>query len=352
MGYLVLENGKYFKGKLIGSKKSTIGEVVFNTGMTGYEQIITDPSYYGQIVVMTYPLIGNYGINIEDIESSIPQVKALVVRELCDLPSNWRSEKSLDEFLIENDITGLQGIDTRDLTKAILASGSQKGIICKELPCAEELRRMQQYKIPKPVSIVSTKEKYEIKGNSKKVAVIDFGLNKNILTSLKNRNLDIKVFPEKTTAEEILSGGFDGVLLTNGPGNPNDNTEIIKNIQKLFGKIPMFGICLGHQLILLSQGGSVSKLKCGHRGNYPVKNLKTNKMYITSQNHSYIVEEKDLPKNAETNFINWNDKTIEGIVYPNERCFSVQFHPESNTGPNDAGYLFDDFVILMTKEAK
>lgn len=353
MGYLVLENGKSFKGKLIGSKTNTIGEVVFNTGMTGYEEIITDPSYYGQIVTMTYPLIGNYGVNSEDIESSHPQVKALIVRELCDFPSNWRSERSLEELLIEHNITGIQGIDTRDLTKAIRDNGTMRGIICNELPTEQELKEMREYNILNPIKEVSCKESYRIKGNGKKVAVMDFGLKRNILHCLRLRDLDLTVVPEFTTAEEILNGGYHGVMLTNGPGDPKDNEEVINNIQKMMGKIPIFGICMGHQLMALAAGGNTIKLKYGHRGsNHPVKDLKTGKMYITSQNHSYAVDKDHMPKGGEISFINWNDKTVEGVDYKDMKCFSVQFHPEASAGPNDAGYLFDRFVDLMEKEAK
>lgn len=353
MGFLVLENGKTFPGKLIGSKKNVIGEVVFNTGMTGYEEIITDPSYYGQIVTMTYPLIGNYGVNSEDIESSRPQVKALVVRELCDYPSNWRSERTLNDLLIEYDITGIQGLDTRELTKTLRGYGTMRGIICQELPSPQELDKMMKYSIVNPVQKVSCKESYTIKGNAKKVAVMDFGLKRNILYCLRKRDLDLTILPENTTAEEILNGGYDGLVLTNGPGDPKDNKEIIKNIKKMLGKIPMFGICMGHQLMALAAGGNTVKLKYGHRGgNHPVKCLETGKMFITSQNHSYAVDADNLPNNAKVSFINWNDKTVEGVDYKDMKCFSVQFHPEASAGPNDAGYLFDRFVDLMNKEEK
>lgn len=353
MGYLVLENGKLFKGELIGIKRKTMGEVVFNTGMTGYEEIITDPSYYGQIVLMTYPLIGNYGINSEDVAFSTPKLKGIIVRELCDCPSNWRSDKTLNEFLIEHNITGLQGIDTRDLTKTIRDNGSMKGIICEVVPTKEELEELFAHKVSNPVQKVSTKKRYNIKGNGKKVAVLDFGSKRNIIQSLCERDLDLTVLPENTTAEEILNGGFDGIMLTNGPGDPNDNVEIIKNLQALIGKLPIFGVGLGHQLLALAHGGNTSKLKCGHRGgNLPVKDKNTEKMYITSQNHSYVVEEKGLPENAEVNFINWNDRTVEGIVYHGEKCFSVQFYPENGAGPNDAGFLYGRFITSMNEGDK
>ncbi|MDD4315963.1 MAG: carbamoyl phosphate synthase small subunit [Clostridia bacterium] len=352
MGYLVLENGKIFKGNLIGSKKNVIGEVVFNTGMTGYEEIITDPSYKGQIVAMTYPLIGNYGVNYEDMESICPQVKGMVVRELCEMPSNWRSQNTLDGYLAEHNITGIQGIDTRDLTKTIREFGTMRGIICDSLPTEQQLTEMRQYAIINPIKEVSVKEKYHVAGSGKKIAVLDVGLKHSILYCLSKRNLDLTVFPEFTTAEEILSGGFDGLMLTNGPGDPKDNADIVENLRKMLGKIPIFGICMGHQLLALAHGGNTVKLKYGHRGsNHPVKDLLTGKMYITCQNHSYAVEETGLPKNSIISFINWNDKTVEGVIY-SDKCFSVQFHPEASAGPNDAGFLFDEFVALMDEEKK
>ncbi len=349
MGYLVLENGKTFEGRLIGSKQSIIGEVVFNTGMTGYEETITDPSYCGQIVALTYPLIGNYGINYEDMESAKPQISALIVRELCELPSNWRSQSTLDNYLAEHNISGIQGIDTRDLTKTIREFGTMRGIISPTMPTEEQMAEMRRYVILNPIQEVSTKEKYRIEGSSKRVAVIDFGLKRSILNCLSKRDLDLTIFPQAVTAEEILAENFDGVVLTNGPGDPKDNTEIIKNLKKLLGKVPMFGICMGHQLLALAHGADTFKLKYGHRGsNHPVKDLLTGKMYISCQNHSYAVEESSLPAHSIISFINWNDHTIEGVIY-NDCSFGVQFHPEAGAGPNDAGFLFEEFVALMER---
>lgn len=349
MGYLVLENGKVFEGRLIGSKANIIGEVVFNTGMTGYEEIISDPSYRGQMVTLTYPLIGNYGINYEDMESARPQVTGLIVREMCELPSNWRSQSTLDAYLAAHNISGIQGIDTRDLTKTIREFGTMRGIICQQLPTEEELLLMKQYEIRNPIKEVSTKEKYRIEGSGKRVAVIDLGLKRSILKCLAKRDLDLTIFPEFVTVEEILSENFDGLVLTNGPGDPKDNAEIIKNLQKMLGKIPIFGICMGHQLLALAHGANTIKLKYGHRGsNHPVKDLLSGKMYISCQNHSYAVEESSLPEHSIISFINWNDKTVEGVIY-NDCCFGVQFHPEAGAGPNDAGFLFDEFIGLMEK---
>lgn len=354
MGFLVLENGEYFKGKLFGNKQNSIGEVVFNTSMTGYEEIVTDPSYYGQIVTMTYPLIGNYGVNPEDVESSHPYIKGLIVREICEQPSNWREEGKIDDFLKTFGVTGIYGIDTRALTKMIRSAGTMKGIICNELPTDNELCEMKKYTIKNPIQKISIKEPYEIIGkNKKRVAVMDFGLKNNILKCLNQRGVDLTIVPENMTAEEILKGNFDGIMLTNGPGDPKDNDEIVNNIKKILGKIPVFGICMGHQLLALAHGGNTVKLKYGHRGsNHPVKDLRTGKMYITSQNHGYAVEEKGLPKDSKVSFINWNDKTVEGVEYPNTKSFSVQFHPEASAGPNDASYLFDDFIKLMDANEK
>ena len=347
MGYLVLENGKVFEGRLIGSKKDVIGEVVFNTGMTGYEETISDPSYYGQMVTMTYPLIGNYGVNGEDVESAKPQIRALIVRELCDFPSNWRAERDLNSWLIEYGVSGIQGIDTRDLTRTIRYKGTMNGIICQNMPTEEQMEKVKAYTIKDAVEKVSVKCPYRIKGSGKKVAVIDYGLKRNILNCLTNRNLDLTVFPHDVSSKEILEGGFDGLMLTNGPGDPKENKKAIQTIKELLGKIPIFGICLGHQLVALAQGGNTEKLKYGHRGsNHPVKNTDSGKMYITSQNHSYAVMEKGLPKGGKVTFINWNDKTVEGVNY-DDNSFTVQFHPEASAGPNDAGYLFDEFIKMM-----
>ena len=349
MGYLTLENGTSFKGKLIGSKQSAIGEVVFNTGMTGYQETLTDPSYFGQIVTMTYPLIGNYGVNADDLESIKPQVKAFVVREMCEIPSNWRSTGTLDDYLKEWNITGIQGIDTRELTKMIRDNGTMRGIITEEKPTASELEKMKNYQIKDAIKSVTCKEKYTIKGDKHNVAVIDYGLKLNILKKLRDQNFNLTIFPADVKPETILGGGFDGVMLTNGPGDPKENSEVIDNLKELIGKIPIFGICLGHQLLALAYGGNTIKLKYGHRGaNHPVKDLINNTMYITSQNHGYAVEQDSLPQSAKVTYVNWNDQTVEGVEY-DDTCFSVQFHPEASAGPKDAESLFDKFKELMDK---
>jgi len=356
MAYLTLEDGKTFEGILFGKKADVIGEVVFNTGMTGYQEVLTDPSYHGQIVTMTFPLIGNYGINSIDPESAHPQVKGFIVRELCELPSNSFSDGKLNDYLIENNISGIYQIDTRALTRRVREKGVMRGIITENAPTDAQIADMKAYECKNPVNTVTCAESFRynasIKEAKHKVAVLDFGLKLNILRSLDKRGCDLTVFPAKTPAETILAGGFDGLMLTNGPGDPEDNIEAIENLKKLTGKLPIFGICLGHQLMALAGGASTFKLKYGHRGaNHPVKDLDKDRVYITSQNHGYSVEPKSLPKNAVVTHVNWNDQTIEGIKYTDIPAFSVQFHPEAAPGPEDSAYLFDEFVSLMEGKA-
>lgn len=348
MAILTLEDGTKFVGKSFGANIDKIGEVVFNTGMTGYQEVLTDPSYCGQIVTMTYPLIGNYGINSIDVESSRPQVSGFIVREVCNRPSNWRCEGAIDDYLKDNNICGFYDIDTRALTKIIREKGAMRGIITQDEPTEEQLESMKSYECKLPVDTVTCAEKYNYCDGKYNVAVLDFGLKQNIIRSLKNRNCGVTVFPARTGAEEILGGGFDGLMLTNGPGDPKDNVEIIDNVKKLAGKLPIFGICLGHQLLSLAMGADTKKLKYGHRGaNHPVKDLDKNRVYITSQNHGYTIVEETLPEGLEISHRNWNDKTVEGIRYKDKNMFTVQFHPEASPGPEDSAYLFDEFVDLM-----
>lgn len=352
MAILTLEDGTQFAGQSFGAKKDITGEVVFNTGMTGYQEVLTDPSYCGQIVTMTYPLIGNYGVNESDPESAKPQVSGFIVREFCDQPSNWRSEGSLDRYLEANGICGLYGIDTRALTRKIRDKGTMRGIITQQPPTEEQIKSMKEFSCHVPVDTVTCKEKYEYCNGAFKVAVLDLGLKRNILRSLKKRDCAVTVFPARTSAEEILSGKFDGLMLTNGPGDPEENTEVIGNLKKLAGKIPIFGICLGHQLLSLAMGADTEKLKYGHRGaNHPVKDLIKDRVYITSQNHGYTIIEATLPENITVSHRNWNDGTIEGVQYRDQDMFTVQFHPEASPGPEDTAYLFDEFIEMMERNS-
>ena len=343
-GKLILENGMIFDGEAFGCLKESVGEVVFNTGMTGYQEVLTDPSYYGQIVTMTYPLIGNYGINLEDPESKKVQVKGFIVREKCDLPNNFRCEFELDDYLKQNNVVGLEGIDTRALTKILRNNGTMRGIIALEGTSEDEIQnRIKEFSNKEAVKNVTTKEKYVIEGNGKHIAIMDFGIKQNIVRSFAKRGCKISVFPAFTSAEEILEVNPDLVFLSNGPGDPEDLPEVIENIKKIVGKKPIVGICLGHQLLALTLGGKTGKLKFGHRGcNHPVKDLETGKVHITSQNHGYVVE--TLPEDMEITYVNLNDGTCEGMKHKKLPIYSVQFHPEACPGPKDSDYIFDNFM--------
>ena len=344
---LILENGMIFEGKAFGYVKDTVGEVVFNTGMTGYQEVLTDPSYYGQIVTMTYPLIGNYGINLEDVESTCPKVKGFIVREACELPNNWRCELTLDAYLKDNKIMGLEGIDTRSLTKVLRNHGTMKGIITTKSIDEEEARNLiKGFSNKEAVNSVTTEEIYTIEGNGPHVAVMDFGIKENILRSFKKRGCKLTVLPAETSYETILELDPDLVFLSNGPGDPEDLDIVIKNIKELIGKKPIAGICLGHQLLALTLGGKTGRLKFGHRGaNHPVKDLEENKIFITSQNHGYVVTE--MPEGVKKTHINVNDNTVEGMRHETLPIFSVQFHPEACPGPQENHYLFDKFLELI-----
>ena len=341
---LILENGVVFEGKAFGYLKECVGEVVFNTGMTGYQEVLTDPSYYGQIVTMTYPLIGNYGINLEDLESKEPKVRGLIVREKCQYPNNFRCELELETYLAQNKVLGLDGIDTRALTKILRNNGTMKGIIVLDNSNLEDVKdKLEAFSNRDAVSIVSTNEKYEISGEGKKVAIIDFGIKQNIIRNFVKRGCNVTVFPYDFKAEEVLDINPDLVFLSNGPGDPEDMGEAVNEIKKIVGKKPIVGICLGHQLLALTLGGETKKLKFGHRGcNHPVKDLINNRVHITSQNHGYYVA--TLPENMEITHVSMNDGTVEGMKHKELPIFSVQFHPEACPGPKDSEYIFDEFM--------
>jgi len=346
-GYLILQDGQVFEGVRFGAETDTVGELVFTTGMCGYVETLTDPSYAGQIVMQTYPLIGNYGIIREDFEGACC-VKGYVVREYCDTPSNFRTDCDLDTYLKEQGVPGLCGVDTRELTRIIREHGVMNAAICDEIPA--DLTPIETYAITGVVEAVSCKEpdRYQAEGEERfRVSLLDYGAKRNIVRELQKRGCTVTVLPATTSAEEILAADPDGVMLSNGPGDPAENTYQIEQIRKLLGKVPMFGICLGHQLTALAAGGSTYKLKYGHRGvNQPVRDLNGVRTYITSQNHGYAVD-GDTVKLGKVRFVNANDGTCEGIDYPELKAFTVQFHPEACTGPKDTSFLFDQFVELM-----
>ncbi|WLR43601.1 carbamoyl phosphate synthase small subunit [Bacillus carboniphilus] len=351
---LVLENGEVFVGKAFGSLKETIGEVVFNTGMTGYQEILSDPSYCGQIVTLTYPLIGSYGINRDDFESINPSINGMIVKEVCDTPSNFRSSFGLDEYLKAKDIPGICSIDTRKLTRIIRQFGTLKGVICSiEEDVQLIVKELKDHSLrTDQVSQVSTKTAYPSPGRGDRVVLVDYGMKHGILRELNKRNCDVVVVPYHTTAEEILLLNPDGVMLSNGPGDPKDVPEAVEMIKGILGKVPLFGICLGHQLFALACGANTEKMVFGHRGsNHPVKELKTNKVALTSQNHGYTVQ-KDSIKDTDLTITHLalNDGTIEGLKHSFYPAFTVQYHPEASPGPEDANELFDDFLNLMREK--
>ena len=383
--YLILEDGTVFCGKSIGSQREVISEVVFNTSMTGYLEVLTDPSYAGQALVMTYPLIGNYGISIEDMESSRAWPDAFIVRELSRIPSNFRSEDTIQNFLQRYDIPGISGIDTRALTILLREKGTMNGLITtneySKSQIEDLLPKIRAYTTGKVVEKVTCAKKYEftdsgdtvpqpstvgvrnelseemqkkLYGRHFKVALMDFGAKRNIARSLVRRGCRVTVYPAHTSAEEILNDRPDGIMLSNGPGDPKECTQIIEQVKKLYDSdVPIFAICLGHQLMALATGGDTYKMKYGHRGgNHPVKDLKTGRVYITSQNHGYVVDVEHIDPNlASPAFSNVNDGTNEGLVYLNKNIFTVQFHPEACPGPQDSGYLFDRFLMMMNSQS-
>ena len=355
---IVLENGSEFYGYGFGTSKDSINEIVFNTSMVGYQEIVSDPSYTDQMVVMTYPLIGNYGMTDEDYETKIITMGGLIVREYNDLPSNFRYTKTLSEVLDEYDIPGISGVDTRKITRIIRDEGSQKVMITDaETPTDEAVQMVRDYNIPTDmVSRVSCKKRWYSRtpNHMFDVVAIDCGTKLNIIRKLNEKGCNVTVVPYNTTAKEIMNMNPDGLFLSNGPGNPEDVQPVIDVVRELKGRLPIFGICLGHQMISLALGAKTFKMKFGHRGgNHPVMNLETGKIEITSQNHSYAVDVDSL---AKTDLVlthkNLLDNTAEGVECPQLKLFSVQYHPESAPGPQDSTYLFDKFISLMKKEGE
>lgn len=353
---IVLENGQEFYGYGFGSNREAINEIVFNTSMVGYQEIVSDPSYTDQMVCMTYPLIGNYGMTDEDYETKMPTIGGLIVREYNDIPSNFRYTKTLGEVLDEYNIPGIYGVDTRKITRIIRDEGSQKVIITDaDVSKEEALEKLKNYQIPTDmVSRVSCKKRWYSRTPNHKydVVAIDCGIKLNIVRKLNEKGCNVTVVPYNISAEEILKMQPDGLFLSNGPGDPENVQTVIEVVRKLKGKLPIFGICLGHQMISLAMGAKTFKMKFGHRGgNHPVKNLQTGKIEITSQNHSYAVNAKSVEDTElEVTHINLLDNTAEGVECKKYKMFSVQYHPESAPGPQDSSYLFDKFIGLMKKE--
>ncbi|MCR6095970.1 glutamine-hydrolyzing carbamoyl-phosphate synthase small subunit [Salipaludibacillus agaradhaerens] len=351
---LILENGATFIGEGIGSEEEKSGEVVFNTGMTGYQEILSDPSYCGQIVTLTYPLIGNYGINRDDFESVKPSIHGLVVREATDYPSHFRSQISIDQWLKKEKIPGIQGIDTRKLTRMIRENGTLKGRLCSM--AADISQTVEELKATplavNQVSQVSTKNQYMNPGTKERIVLVDYGAKKGIVKDLVADGYEVVVVPYNIAAASLLSLQPDGVVLSNGPGDPTSVPEAIEMVKQLLGKVPMFGICLGHQLLALASGAKTEKMAFGHRGsNHPVKDLRTGQITITSQNHGYTVDTESI-KHTDliVTHINVNDKTIEGLSHKNYPAFSVQYHPEASPGPEDAKGLFKEFKTLVMQQ--
>lgn len=362
---LILSNGAVFRGDAIGAVEDRVCEMVFNTSMTGYQEILTDPSYAGQGVVMSYPLMGNYGVNSEDNESVRPWAEALVVRRLSPVGSNFRCEGSLGDYLRQHNIVGIQGVDTRALTRLLRSQGTMNGMItCAEhFHVQEVMDKLAAYRVSGTVERVTRREPqvYAPDGDlNYRVALMDYGVKQNMIECLRKRGCEVTVFPAHTPAAEILRGErvgdryvpYDGVMLSNGPGDPADNVDIIQEVRALYESgIPLFAVCLGHQLLALATGAKTHKMVFGHRGgNHPVKDLEAGRCFITSQNHGYVVDGDSVdPAVAQVSHMNVNDGTVEGLKYRRKNCFTVQFHPEASPGPEDTEYLFDRFVASMAE---
>lgn len=348
--YICLADGHIFEGKRFGAGGNITGELVFTTGMCGYIETLTDPSYFGQIVLQTFPLIGNYGFIKDDMESGKSYVSGYIVREKCDIPSNFRCDKTLDDFLKENGIPGVYDVDTREITKIIRESGVMNAVICSN-PNDVDYDKLKAYMVTDAVKSTSVQKPTLVPSEAHKfnVVLLDYGKKDNIPKELAKRGCNVAVVPYNTNAEDILNLNPDGIMLSNGPGDPSDNTQCIEQLKNLIGKKPIFGICLGHQLLALAMGGKTVKLKYGHRGvNQPVKCIETGRTYISSQNHGYAVVNDEIEKcGGVISYINANDGTNEGIEYPDKNAFSVQFHPEACSGPHDTRFLFDKFISMM-----
>ncbi|NJR41460.1 MAG: glutamine-hydrolyzing carbamoyl-phosphate synthase small subunit [Akkermansiaceae bacterium] len=376
---LALEDGRCFEGTAFGATGTTTGEICFNTSMTGYQEVITDPSYRGQIVSMTYPQIGNYGINSEDAESAAPHIRAFVIGELCEIPSNWRSSQSLPAYLAEHSILGIEGIDTRALTKHLRSRGAMRACVTTELdahgaiaaakasPSMEGMDYVKEVSTEKPYFWNEESREWRLPNEMAKqtgyhadlppvrhrIVAYDFGLKYNILRRLRQAGFEIEVVNSRTSAAEILAKKPDGLFLSNGPGDPAALGYIHQEIRSLLGEMPIFGICLGNQILAHAFGGKTFKLKFGHRGgNQPVKDLRTGKISITSQNHGFAVDPDSLPPEIEITHVNLNDGTVEGMRHRELPVFSVQYHPEAAPGPNDAAYFFEEFAAMIDKSKK
>ncbi|WP_125762908.1 carbamoyl phosphate synthase small subunit [Companilactobacillus hulinensis] len=351
--YLVLEDGNIYPGQAFGASASTIGELVFNTGMSGYQESITDQSYNGEILMFTYPLIGNYGINPDDFESNAPTVKGVVVHELARRSNNWRMNTSLDDYLKENKIPGISGIDTRAVTRHIRTKGAMKAVMVDEVTESTVSDLLKAQLRHDQVAVSTTDEAYAVPATGKKVVVVDFGLKNSIIRELNKRNCNLTVVPADTDAKTILDLDPDGVMLTNGPGDPKD-VDALEMIREVEAQVPLFGICLGHQLFALANGADTFKMKFGHRGfNHPVRELSSGRIDFTSQNHGYAVDSESLKgTNLEVTHEEINDHTVEGIRHKIYSAFSVQFHPDAAPGPHDADYIFDSFIKMMEDNAK
>ena len=348
MAYIVLENGAVFRGESIGAPADSVGELVFATGVVGYLETLSDPSYAGQIVMQTFPLIGNYGVIEEDLEGSCA-VRGYIVRELCHKPSNFRSQYELDAFLKDRGVCGVCGVDTRELTRILREEGAMNAMICQSLP--EDLAALKSYRVENAVAQVSCKAAYTLPAEGEKrysVALMDYGAKRNIIRSLRARGCEVTVLPWDSSAETVLALAPDGLMLSNGPGDPAENTRCIEQIAKLLGRLPIFGICLGHQLVALAAGGRTEKLKYGHRGaNQPVCSVDTGRSYVTCQNHGYAVLADSLRGLGRQSFYNLNDLSCEGMDYPSLNCYTLQFHPEACAGSRDTAFLFDRFIAMM-----